>query len=133
MLFGLGGAEAGPGVAADRDEQDDAQGYLLVQRVESQQDEAVADQRDEKHADDRAPDRAVTAEDGGAADHDAASTVKVSAVPPLDACALSTREASMMPPSAAAPPLIVNVTSLIHCTRTPASRAASALLPAAYM
>ena len=39
----------------------------------------------------------------------------------------------MMPPRPAAPPLIANVISLIHCTRTPASLAASALLPAAYM
>jgi hypothetical protein len=62
-----------------------------------------------------------------------ASTVNVSAVPPLDDDADSTRAESMMPPSAAAPPLIANVISLIHCTRTPASRDASAFDPAAYM
>ena len=62
-----------------------------------------------------------------------AKTVKVSVVSPFEAWALSTLEASMTPPRAAAPPLITNVTSLIVCTRTPASLAASALLPAAYM
>ena len=42
-----------PGVETDRDEQDDAHRDLLVERVEAEQDVAVADEGDEQHADDR--------------------------------------------------------------------------------
>ena len=62
-----------------------------------------------------------------------ARTVKDSALPPLAAWALSRREMSMAPPSPAAPPLRVKVTTLIRFTRTPARRAASALPPEATM
>jgi hypothetical protein len=60
-----------------------------------------------------------------------ASTVKVRVVSPLEAWALRTREASMTPPRAAAPPLITNVVSLMSWTRAPDRRVASALLPLA--
>ncbi len=61
-----------------------------------------------------------------------ASTVKAS-VSPEEAWALSTREASMTPASPAAPPLTTKVSTRMASTRTPASRAASALPPEAYM
>ena len=60
-----------------------------------------------------------------------ASTVKVRN-PPLDAWALSTREASRTPANAAAAPLSANVAIRIASTRTPPRRAASALPPVAY-
>ena len=61
-----------------------------------------------------------------------ASTVKASASPAPD-CALSARDASSTPARPAAAPLIENAGTRIAFTRTPASRAASALPPAAYM
>ena len=61
----------GPTVEPDGCEQDRAHRDLLVERVEPEQDVAVADQGDEEHADDGAPDRALAAEDAGAADDDA--------------------------------------------------------------
>src|SRR3954465_15102754 len=58
-----------------------------------------------------------------------ASTANASAVSPVDACALSTRDVSITPASPAAPPLITNVRMRILLTRTPASRAASGVPP----
>jgi hypothetical protein len=60
-----------------------------------------------------------------------ARTVKDSVSPDED-CALSTRETSMIPATAAASPLAAKAAIRTPLTRTPASRAASALPPAAY-
>ncbi len=57
-------------------------------------------------------------------------TVKVRNWPPL-AWALRTRDASSVPASAAAVPLRANVATRTALTRTPPSRAASALPPVA--
>src|SRR5258708_275490 len=52
-----------PGVDADRQKQDDAECDLLVEGVDAEKIETVADQRDEQHADDGSPDGALAAED----------------------------------------------------------------------
>ena len=62
---------AGPCVDADRQQQDEPERDLLVERVEPEQVEAIADEGDEQAADHGPPDRALAAQDAGAADHDA--------------------------------------------------------------
>ena len=59
-----------PDVHADGCEEDHAHDDRLVERVVAEQQIAVVDQRDEEHADDGAPDGALSAEDGRAPDDD---------------------------------------------------------------
>src|SRR3954466_13168811 len=59
-----------PGVDADRQQEDDAQRHLLVERIEPEQVEAVGDERDEQAAEDRPTDRPLAAEDARATDDD---------------------------------------------------------------
>ena len=62
-----------------------------------------------------------------------ARTANVRLTSPVDAWALSTREASTTPASPAAAPLATKASTRIEFTGTPASRAARGLPPTAYM
>src|SRR5690348_1772500 len=57
-------------VDQDRDDDDRADGDELPERLDIDEDETVLDDRDDQGSCDRAPDRARTAEQAGAADHD---------------------------------------------------------------
>ena len=61
---------ARPGVDADRQQEDDTERHLLVERIEPEQVEAVGDERDEQAAEDGPPDGPLAAEDARPADDD---------------------------------------------------------------
>src|SRR5918994_638507 len=60
-----------PRVDGHREQQDHAEGDLLVEGIEAKQVVPVADERDEQDAEEGAPDRALAAQDARAADDDA--------------------------------------------------------------
>ena len=119
-----------PGIDRHRDDDDRPFDDVLVERLDAEHVEAVADQREEQNPDDGAPDRPLAAGDAGAADDDGGDRRQ------LDQAAgvgLSGRDARGGDQSgqSGGEAADAKVSALTQPTRMPESRAASALPPTA--